>query len=127
MKKLKKMVVVLALALLAGGAGSAQKKNKRYQPGALAQVAGEGVVVDDVGITPQSLTRPDGAFLLAIANRRGNQAEHFSLTLDKDGAPEILSLDTTAKDWRVSALVDLEPGKYRLRLTRSPELSMAIE
>jgi len=122
-----KSIAVLLLALAAAGLGFAQLRNKTYQPGELSAVAGEGVVVNRFGITPTSLQRPVGAFLLYVANKRGDQTDHFSLTLDKAGAAELLSIDTTPRKWRGTVLVDLQPGNYRLRLTKSPELSVAIQ
>jgi len=64
---------------------------------------------------------------LCIHDHRAVAAEHFSLTLDTGGAPEIYSLDSTPLKTRGAILVDLQPGNYRLRLGKSPNLSVAIQ
>jgi hypothetical protein len=123
----RRMVVVLMLVLAAAALSPAQQRNVSYATGSLANVPAESVVVDQIGISPQSgITRSVGPFLLCIWNRRGNNTEHFSLTLDTAGAAQILSLDTSPQKFHGSVLVDLQPGKYRLRLTNSPGLSVPI-
>jgi hypothetical protein len=119
---MNKIVIILLLALAAGPV-EAQKRNVTDPNAAVAATV---VVVDRFGVTPTSLTRPVGPFLLCVRNRRGNNTEHFSLTLDSPGAAEIYSLDTTPRQFHGTVLVDLQPGHYRLRLTNSPELSVAI-
>jgi hypothetical protein len=126
METLGRKIVVILLLALAAGPIYAQKTNATYRNGELATVATMSVVVDRFGISPQEFTRPVGAFLLVIRNRFGDHTEHFSLTLDSPKAPEIYSLDTTAEKFSGAILVDLKPGKYRLRLTKWPELSVAI-
>lgn len=126
MEILQKIVVILALALMAGGVGSGQKRDQKYQQSELSANAAAAVAVDSFGISPDSIERPVGAFLLAIRYDRGRGDEHFSVTLDADGAPELYSLDTTSDKCQGSILVDLHPGKYRLRLKTSPDLSVAI-
>jgi len=126
MEKPKKIVAILALALLAGGTGTAQKRNHQYQPSELAANASAAVAVDRFGVSPESIERPVGAFLLAIRDDRGKGADHFSVTADADGAAELYSLDTTASISHGAILVDLQPGKYRLRLKTTPDLSVAI-
>lgn len=123
----KRMAVMLLLTLAVGAVGTAQKRNQSYQPAQLSAQAAEAVLVDRFGISPASIERPAGAFLLAIRDDRGRGAEHFSVTLDKGGAPELYSLDTAPNKSHGAVLVDLEPGKYRLRLKTSPDLSVAIE
>jgi hypothetical protein len=121
----RKIVIILLLALAAGPI-YAQKRNATYKNGELATVGTMSVVLDRFGISPKEFTMPVGAFLLVIRNRVRDNVEHFSLTLDSPNAPEIYSIDTTAEKFHGAVLVDLKPGKYRLRLTKSPELSVAI-
>jgi len=122
----RRIVVILLLTLAAAGSVSAQLKPATYQAGQLAAVATETVVVDRFGITPQTLTRHPGPFLLCVRDRRGNSTEHFSLTLDSPSALGLVSLDTSPRKFHGAILVDLLPGKYRLRLINSPNLSVAI-
>jgi len=126
MEKLEKIVVILALAVLAGGVGLAQKRTQKYQPSELAANAAAAVAVDSTGISPDSIQRPVGAFVLAVRDDRGQGSEHFYVTEDADGAPELYSLDTTINRCQGAVLVDLQPGKYRLRLKTAPGLSVAI-
>jgi hypothetical protein len=91
-------------------------------------VACEVVVIDDHGIVQGgNIKRPVGAFLLAILNKRGDRTEHFSVTLDSDGAPEIYSLDTTPGNWHGAILLDLMSGNYRLRLKSTSAVSLPIQ
>ncbi len=123
----RKTAVVLMLVLAAAALSPAQQRNVSYASGSLVNVPAEPVVVDQFGISPRNgITRSVGPFLLCIRNRHGNNTEHFSLTLDTAGATEILSLDTSPQKIQGSILVDLQPGKYRLRLTNSSALSVAI-
>lgn len=126
MKNTTTAIMIVWLTVAAAGPIGAQKRNATYQNGQLATVPTMSVLVDRVGITPESFTRPAGPFLLAIRNRRGDHNEHFSLTLDQPNAPEIYGFDTTPGQFHGAFLVDLLPGSYRLRLTNSPSLSVAI-
>jgi hypothetical protein len=123
----RRIFLVLLPALVTVSVGTAQKRNHTYQASELSAQAAATVVIDRFGIAPASIQRPVGAFLLAIRDVRGKGAEHFSVTLDKDGAPELFSLDTAPNRCHGAILVDLERGKYRLRLSKSPDLSVAIE
>jgi hypothetical protein len=124
----RQIAVILLLTLALAAVGAAQKRNKKYRDGDLAGVACEVVVVDDHGIIQGgNIKRPAGAFLLAIMNRRGDRTEHFSVTLDSAGAPEIYSLDTTPERWHGAVLLDLDSGQYRLRLKNSPDVSTGIQ
>ncbi len=123
----RKTALILLLTLAVAGVCAAQKRSQNYQPSELSAQAAEAVLVDRFGISPASIARPVGAFMLAIRDDRGRDAEHFSVTLDKDGASELYSLDTTPNKSRGAVLVDLLAGKYRLRLKSSPNLLVAIE
>ncbi len=121
----RKIGVILLLALAAIPVG-AQQRNATYANGALAHVPVMCVVVDRFGVSPKQFTQPAGPFLLMIRNRRGDNTEHFSLTLDAANAAEIYGFDATPRQFHGGILVDLLPGNYRLRLSNTPKLSVAI-
>ncbi len=125
-KSYRKTIAVVVLTLTLGAGAIAQKRNKNYQPSELSANSAESVVVDGDGINPVSIDRAVGPFLLAVWDTRGRGAEHFSLTEDKKGAPELYGLDTTPDSAHAAVLVDLEPGRYRLSLANTPDVSVEI-
>jgi hypothetical protein len=126
MKELQKIAAILVLALLAGGLGSAQKRNKKYEPAELSANSSESIVIDSNGINPIKIDRAAGPFVLAVWDARGGAAEHFSVAVDKKGAPELYGLDTKTDNQHAAVLVDLDPGKYRLSLANTPDVSVPI-
>jgi hypothetical protein len=120
-----KSAVVFALTLASVGSG--QLKKTSYAAGQLAHVPGEPVIVNRFGTYPQKITRGEGPFLLYIQNRLPGHADHYSVTLDQADAPELVGLDTTATKFDASALLNLEPGSYRVQLRERSDLSFAIQ
>ncbi len=119
-----RFVTMLALAL--ASMAHAQLKNRSYSRGELAVVPGEPIVVTEFGVYPDKIVRPEGPFVLFIENRLPGHTERFSLTLDRDEV-ELRALNTTARKFHDATLVDLEPGKYRLRFGKRPGFWVLIE
>ena len=122
----RRIIAVAVTVLLAGAVGNAQKRNRNYQPAELSANSSESIVIDGNGINPIKVDRTAGPFVLAVWDARGGGAEHFSVAVDKKGAPELYSLDTTADHQHAAVLVDLDPGKYRLSLGNTPEVSVPV-
>ena len=114
------------MVLLAGAVGNAQKRSKNYQPAELSANSSESIVIDGNGVNPVKINRAAGPFVLAVWDARGGGAEHFSVAVDKKGAPELYGLDTTTDNQHAAVLVDLDPGKYRLSLANTPDVSVPI-
>jgi hypothetical protein len=106
---------------------SGQVKSAAYSSNQLVVIPGEPVMVTRFGIYPQKLVRPEGPFVLFVENRLPGHTEHFSLTLDQNGAAELLGMDSGPQKIRNSILLDLMPGHYRLHLQNNSQLSVAIE
>lgn len=124
------MTIVRNLALLAvllAATAPAQLKNATYQPGQLARVPGEAVVVSRFGVSPAKIVRGQGPFLLLIMNRFPGHAEHFSIALDQANAPTLVGLSTSSAAPTTSTLLDLMPGTYRVSFQNQTNLSFTIE
>ena len=120
--------IVFALMVLVSTVSAfAQLKNSAYARGQLTVVPAETVVVNRFGIYPETIVRPEGPFVLYIVNQLRGHLEHFSLTLEQDEATELIGIDTEEQHFRSSALLDLKPGKYRLRFRKSSQLSLTLE
>jgi hypothetical protein len=98
-----------------------------YAKDQLVVVPSEVVMVNRFGVTPTKIVRPPGPFVLFVENRLPGHTEHYSLTLDQDGAAEFAGMDTKSDKLRNSTLLDLLPGKYRVRFRNRAEFSVAIE
>ena len=122
----RRTIAVAVLILVAGAAGTAQKRSKNYQPSEVSANSAESIVVEANGVNPIKIDRALGPFMLAVWDARGRAAEHFSVAVDKKGAPELYGLDTTPQNQHAAVLVDLEAGKYRLTLANTPDVSVPI-
>jgi hypothetical protein len=117
--------VIMMLALL-GTAAYAQLKNTTYPPGSLPHVPGSPVVVNRFGVSPSTIVRQEGPFVLVIMNRLPGHTEHLSIGLDQPNSPELVGLDTSAAKTLASAFLDLQPNTYRVSFRNNPNLSLTV-
>lgn len=78
-----------------------------------ARIESEVFTLRPTGFEPSQITRPTGAFVLAVDNRSG--LEEIRLRLDReDGSrADQISIPGKKLDWR--EVVNLSPGNYLLR------------
>jgi hypothetical protein len=87
------------------------------------------LVLDQQGIHPDTITRPQGGFVLLILNRLVNRAETFALasTRGSEGAASAAApMTTDAEHDYTYQYLDLAPGGYQLNLKNHPQLSVSI-
>lgn len=121
----------LGLLLLFTPAMFAQLLTPNLQPS--QKVPGVAITITRFGPYPTSIQRPEGPFVLFIANRSGVLDDKFSLvkklaagdTAEATGGasaalPSLLDLHSTHRKQRDHRLIDLLPGSYQLRFQSHP-------
>jgi len=117
---------IALIAAFIAVAAHGQLKHAVYAAGQYKKLPVVAVIVDTDGVSPASIERPEGPFLLYVENRLPDRTGHFSVGVDQEGSSELVGMDTKDKQVSSSTLIDLQPGSYRLRFTPKANLSVSI-
>ena len=95
-----------------------------------AVIPSEVIIIGKNAITPATITRPAGQFVLYLENRSGLPNESYRLDIDGQAitaatAP-LTTLSTQATKWADFTLVNLPSGTYRMTLQNQPGLSVQL-
>src|SRR5580692_1920736 len=92
-------------------------------------VPNQVVVLNQQGLRPEAITRPQGGFVLLLLNRLGDRRETFTL-VSADGTntapPAVAPLSTDEQHDYAYGYLELPPGSYQLNLKNHPRLSVKI-
>ena len=117
-------VVVIAIASFAGSAYMRRDVMLSQQHQKSERVETELITLQPSGFEPNEIRRPQGAFILGVDNRAGD--ESIELQFMRADGQRLNTLQTRKRKVSWREVVDLPPGQYLLSVANHPEWTCSV-